>query len=154
MTAPASRYHRAMRAPLIGLLAAAFVFAGCTSAASSASPSSSASPTRSFSLASQQPVASPGSSPSGSAVIDLPAAFIAAVKVEIADDAGVSVNEVTIISAEALTFPDGSLGCPVPGLNYIQVQIDGFKVVGSAAGATFDYRGTSPSDITRCEKPR
>ncbi len=141
-----------MKITHVGLLAAFLFVAGCSAAASSPSPA--VSPTPSFSVASDQPSIIPGGSPSPSAgTIDLPAPIIAAVKVEIAKDAGVSASDVTIISGEAVTYPDGSLGCPQPGMAYTQIPVDGWKVVGTAAGATFDYRGSGLTDIRRCEKP-
>ncbi len=148
------RYHRIMTSRRVGLLAAMFVLVGCTAAGPSAIPASSR-PTPSFELASQQPTEVPGASltpaPDSGGV---PSAIIEAVKIEIADDAGLTPRDVTIVSSEAVTFADGSLDCPMPGVNYIQVQVDGFIVVGMAGGTTFDYRGTSPTDLRRCEKPR
>jgi hypothetical protein len=49
---------------------------------------------------------------------------------------------VTVISAEAVTFPDGSLGCPEPGMAYTQALVDGYKIVAEAGGKTYDFRGT------------
>ncbi len=149
---PTARYHRAMKTTRIGLVAAFLFVAGCSAAGSSVSPS--ASPAPSLSMASEQPSIIPGPSSSPSAgTIDLPAPIIAAVKAEIAKDAGVSASDVTIISGEAVSYPDGSLGCPQPGMAYTQIPVDGWKVVGTAAGATFDYRGSGLTEIRRCEKP-
>jgi hypothetical protein len=141
-----------LRLGLTGLVLSLIV--GCSAAGTTPSPEPSAIPSASLALASDQPTLAPGGTSAPAPTIDLPAAVIEAVKAEIAADAGVAARDVTIISAQAVTFPDGSLGCPSPGVNYIQVQVDGFIVVGTAAGATFDYRGTSPTDIRRCEKPR
>lgn len=149
------RYHRAMIPLRIGLLAATFIVVGCTAAGPSSTPPASNGPVPSLEPASQQPSLVPGeSAPSSPTIGNVPSEIIEAVKVEIASDAGLSPRDVQIVSAEAVTFPDGGLGCPEPGVNYIQVQVDGFTVIGTAGGATFDYRGTSPTDLRRCEKPR
>jgi hypothetical protein len=74
--------------------------------------------------------------------IVLPAATIEPVVADIARRAGVAPDQVTVLSAESVTFPDGGLGCPVPGMNYIQVLVDGYKIVAQANGITYDYRGT------------
>ena len=58
----------------------------------------------------------------------------------------------TLVSAEAVTFPDGGLGCPEPGMAYTQVMTDGYKVVATAGGKTYDYRGTG-STFRRCTNP-
>ena len=82
--------------------------------------------------------------------IALPPSIIAPVVDEIARVAGVSAGEVTILSAEAVTFPNGGLGCPVPGFSYKQVQVDGYKIVAVAGGTTYDYRGTTSGGFRRC----
>lgn len=45
-----------------------------------------------------------------------------------------------LVSSEAVTFADGSLGCPTPGQSYTQAQIDGMRVVVSVGATTYDYR--------------
>ena len=60
------------------------------------------------------------------------------------------VDQVTVQSAEPVTFPDGSLGCPVPGMAYTQHVVDGYKIVALAAGTTYDYRGTAPGKFRLC----
>ena len=88
--------------------------------------------------------------PSGS--IDLPQSVIDPVVAEVARLAGVPVAEVTVISAEEMTFSDGSLGCPVPGMSYTQALVDGYKIVAQAGGKTYDFRG-SGSAFRLCENP-
>ena len=51
-----------------------------------------------------------------------------------------------------MTFPDGGLGCPVPGMSYTQVQTEGFKVVVEAGNTSYDFRGTGPGTFRLCEK--
>jgi hypothetical protein len=75
--------------------------------------------------------------------IGLPASKIAPVVVDAAGRAGVTPDQVKVVSAEAMTFPDGSLGCPEPGMAYTQMVVDGFKIVAQAKGVTYDYRGTA-----------
>ena len=68
--------------------------------------------------------------------------MIEPVVAEVAKLAGVPADQVTVISAEAVTFPDGSLGCPQPGMAYTQALVDGYKIVAEAGGKTYDFRGT------------
>ena len=75
--------------------------------------------------------------------IGVPAATIAPVVVDAAGRAGVTPDQVKVVSAESMTFPDGGLGCPEPGMAYTQMVVDGFKIVVEANGTTFDYRGTA-----------
>lgn len=60
-------------------------------------------------------------------------------------DRGVTATP-ELVSAEAVTFNDGSLGCASPGQSYTQAQVDGMRVVVTAGGKTYDYRfGTGPT---------
>lgn len=57
-----------------------------------------------------------------------------------------------LVSAEAVTFTDGSLGCATPGQSYTQAMIDGMRVVVTAGGQSYDYRfgaGDAPTLCTR-----
>ena len=81
--------------------------------------------------------------------IALPASVIDPVIADIAKTAGVPVDEVEVISARSVTFPDGSLGCPIPGQAYTQVLVDGYRIVATVGTTVYDYRG-SGSTFKRC----
>lgn len=58
----------------------------------------------------------------------------------------------TVVSAENVRFNDGSLGCPQPGVQYIQAQVDGMRVIVEAGGKRYDYR-FGQGDVPRlCER--
>jgi hypothetical protein len=60
--------------------------------------------------------------------------------------AGVDVSRVTVVSTELGTWPDRSLGCPQPGMAYVQALTEGYRIVLAAGGMILDYRmGTSGS---------
>lgn len=82
--------------------------------------------------------------------IDLPSSIVDPVVDEIARVAGVATSDVVVLSGEAVTFPNGGLGCPEPGMAYTQVQVDGYKIVAVASGTTYDYRGTGVGTFRRC----
>src|SRR6185295_10876567 len=126
-------YHRAMRILSFTLLAAAWVVGGCSAASSSV-----------------QPPQVPGGSPSSN--IALPTSVIEPVVADVAKLAAIPADQVTVISAEAVTFPDGSLGCPQPGMAYTQALVDGYKIVAEAGGKTYDFRG-SGSSFRQCTNP-
>lgn len=65
---------------------------------------------------------------------------------------GEQVTDPTIVSAEPMTWNDGSLGCPEPGQLYTQALVDGFQVVLEIDGAEFDYRVGSATDVRLCEQ--
>jgi len=53
---------------------------------------------------------------------------------------GASPEQVTILSEEAVDFSDSSLGCPKPGMAYMQVITPGHKIMLEYKGATYDVR--------------
>jgi hypothetical protein len=123
------------------LVAAVWVVGGCSAAGGGSG---------SLRPASEQPSAVPAASSGGSpGTIDLPASVIDPVVADVARLAGVPIDQVTVLSAESVTFPDGGLGCPLPGMAYPQVQVEGYKIVAEAGGTTYDYRGTT-SGFRRC----
>jgi hypothetical protein len=133
----------------VALLAAIWIVSGCSAAGSSDG-------TGSLGPSSSEPSAIPddtGAASSSPGVLDLPASVIEPVVAEISRLSGVPVAEVSIVSAEAATFPDGSLGCPVPGMAYTQMVTDGYRIVADAGGTTYDYRGTRNS-FSRCLNPK
>lgn len=81
----------------------------------------------------------PGAStPSGSVEPGLQPAVDIAVA-DVATRTGVDPSAITVVSARNVTWPDGSNGCPQPGMNYIQVQVDGAEIILAANGATYRY---------------
>lgn len=66
---------------------------------------------------------------------------------------GAERQAVVILRDEAVTWPDGSLGCPQPGMAYPQVLIDGFWVVLRIGDTEYDYRADDRGRFILCEKP-
>ncbi len=64
---------------------------------------------------------------------------------------GAPITDVTVVSAEATTWNDGSLGCPVPGQMYTQALVDGYQVILEIDGERYDYRIGSGTDVRLCE---
>jgi hypothetical protein len=56
------------------------------------------------------------------------------------------------VQSEAIAWPDGSLGCPVPGLTYQQIVNPGYRIVFSVAGTRYDYRATEAGAVTLCQQ--
>lgn len=51
----------------------------------------------------------------------------------------VGVEEVTLVSTEAVEWPDASLGNPQPGMVYAQVITPGYKIILSAERQEYEY---------------
>lgn len=50
---------------------------------------------------------------------------------------GVTADEITVLSAEAMEWPDSSLGCPQPDMIYAAVITPGYQVTIEAQGTTY-----------------
>ncbi|WP_433158651.1 hypothetical protein [Kribbella sp. CA-247076] len=75
-------------------------------------------------------------------------------KADLVKRLGIEANQVTVVSAGEVTWPDGSLGCPEPGMNYTQALVPGSRVVLEAGGKEYHYHsgGTRPPFL--CTNPR
>jgi hypothetical protein len=65
----------------------------------------------------------------------------------------VDPSGVTVVSAEQVTWNDGSLGCPEPGGVYTQALVDGLRVVVEVDGEEYDYRIPNGGEPQLCESP-
>jgi len=57
---------------------------------------------------------------------------------------------VTVVSAERVTWPDTSYGCPRPGMAYAQVVADGSRIVLEASGRRYDYHVRPDATVFLC----
>ncbi|MBB5840335.1 hypothetical protein [Kribbella italica] len=74
-------------------------------------------------------------------------------KSDLAERAGVTVDEITLVSSEEVTWPDSSLGCPQPGMMYAQVLTSGSRIILSAGGRTYEYHSGGQRPPFLCETP-
>jgi hypothetical protein len=143
---PARRLTVIPFAQIVAILVASLVLA-CTG---SAGPSGSLSvePAGSGTRPSGRESIPPSGAPEPGAVPD---ALLQQVIAAAAADAGVEPADVVVISTEAVAWNDGSLGCPKPGVMYIQQIIQGYRVIVEAGGDRYDYRAGSSGAPKRCE---
>jgi hypothetical protein len=66
---------------------------------------------------------------------------------------GIDPGEVVVDSAQEVTWRDGSLGCPLPGMNYTQALVDGMRIVLEANGTVYHYHSGGDKDPFYCENP-
>lgn len=52
---------------------------------------------------------------------------------------GLPRAELKVVSAESVTWPDGSIGCPQPGVMYTQALVPGYRIRIQAATEVLDY---------------
>ena len=81
---------------------------------------------------------------------EVPSELRQSVIADAASRSGVDSSAVTVKSAEAVTWPDGSLGCPQPGVMYTQMIVPGYRVVLLANGKEYDYRAGQKGSFQLC----
>jgi hypothetical protein len=60
---------------------------------------------------------------------------------------------ITVLEARAVVWPDGSLGCPTPGMEYTQVLQEGVLIRLQLGGRTYAYHGGGRRLPELCETP-
>lgn len=93
--------------------------------------------------------------PPGSVTVAAPDPAAQAVRRFVAGERGVDLAEVRLVTSEAVTWPDSSLGCPEPGQMYLQVLTPGYRVVVEVGGdqLTVHTDRSDPPRIARCARP-
>ncbi len=64
------------------------------------------------------------------------------------------VAQLRVTLAEAVTWPDGALGCPEPGRQYSQVLVSGYRIRVEAGTKTLEYHGSLRGQPFLCPEPR
>lgn len=79
--------------------------------------------------------------------------FVEAAVADLASRLDVDEDEITVVTAEAVTWGDTSLGCPQPGMRYAQVVQDGTYIELEHDGRTYPYHsGGERPDPFLCEQ--
>jgi hypothetical protein len=84
---------------------------------------------------------------------DVPEAMLAELLDTAAAETGVSRDEISVVIAEAVTWADGSIGCPEPGMGYTQALVDGYRVILDVAGEEIAYHASRAGDFRACADP-
>ncbi|HEY5890652.1 MAG TPA: hypothetical protein VIW94_08125 [Acidimicrobiia bacterium] len=63
----------------------------------------------------------------------------------------IAEDDITVVVAEAVTWPDGSLGCPQPGVFYTQALVDGSRVLLESGGRLYAYHAGADGEPFLCE---
>ena len=66
----------------------------------------------------------------------------------------VDPKAVEIVSASAVIWSDGSLGCPADGMMYTQALVPGYRVRLRAAGQSLDYHAAANGHVALCPPER
>ena len=73
---------------------------------------------------------------------------------DLADRLGVALEDLEAVSFEQVTWSDGALGCPQPGMAYTQALVPGYRIVLVHDDGEFIYHGADGGDPFLCEGSR
>lgn len=82
------------------------------------------------------------------------AGAVALARADLGARSGQPPASIPVITAEAVTWPDTSLGCPAPDQGYLQVLTPGYRVVLDVFGERFDYRLDTGGGLVLCREGR
>jgi hypothetical protein len=95
-----------------------------------------------------QPVGSPVT------VASVPREVRRAVAADAARRFQVAESAVVLGAVEQVTWSDGSLGCPQPGMSYTQLQVPGYRVSATTAAGKMVYHTDMHGHAVTCGLPR
>ena len=72
-------------------------------------------------------------------------------KDDLAQRLAISVAQITLVEAKEVVWPDSSLGCPQPGMEYLQVPEDGAQILLQAQEKVYDYHVGGARGLFLCE---
>lgn len=134
---------RFSRAHPVAALAVVLVLAGC-SGSDEGEPSTTAEGPPATSKA---PLTVPSTTgPTG--VVSAPEAVVESARIDAAEVTGAAPDDVNVVSARAVVWPDTGLGCAAPGTSVAQVLTNGYWVVLQVGDRVLDYR-SGPDELVR-----
>lgn len=73
-------------------------------------------------------------------------------KQDLAQRLSIPLDQINLVEATAVVWPDSSMGCPQPGMAYLQVPQDGALIILQAEGNTYEYHRGGSRGLFLCEK--
>jgi hypothetical protein len=67
---------------------------------------------------------------------------------------GLERSRLVVESAAAVTWADGSLGCPQPGMNYTMALVPGYRIIVRAGAQRLDYHASRRGYFVLCPAGR
>jgi hypothetical protein len=81
-------------------------------------------------------------------------ALVEEARADLSKKLGIPEDQVSLLTASEVNWPDSSLGCPQSGMAYSQIVTRGYLVRLSAGGMTYEYHAALHGDIFYCPDPQ
>jgi len=119
-------------------------------------PTPSLPPPARTSLARPVPTAErvPTPAPAAAVTGEVPQTLLDTLLADAAQRSGVDRSQITVQLGQAVEWSDGALGCPKPGMNYLQVITPGYQVMLQAGANSYDYHADERGRFVLCEPGR
>ena len=76
--------------------------------------------------------------------------FTEAIARDLGQQIGVAAEDIRLVSAEPVVWPNGALGCPMEGTDYIEMQIQGLRLTFEADGNLYTFHTDGNSNYVFC----
>jgi hypothetical protein len=83
---------------------------------------------------------------------EVPEDLLAEMYAYMQDDMGLDPAQFTLVRAESVIWPDGSLGCPQPGMMYTMALVEGYWVQVMVGEELVDFRASQNGGFQLCEQ--
>jgi hypothetical protein len=80
--------------------------------------------------------------------------LIETAKADLASRLSLSAEEILVLEATSVTWPDASLGCPREGMLYAQILSPGYLIRLQSGDREFDYHAGRGGKVFYCENPK
>ncbi len=74
-------------------------------------------------------------------------------KADLSARLGIELDEIKLIQASNVTWPNGSLGCPQKDMSYTQALVPGVLIVLSGGSSKYQYHSGRGGDPRYCARP-
>ena len=72
-------------------------------------------------------------------------------KEDLAQRLNISVTQISLIKAKPVVWPDSSMGCPQPGMAYLQIPDDGALIILQVGDTSYEYHNGGNRGLFLCE---
>ena len=76
--------------------------------------------------------------------------LVALVKQHLAQRLSIAIDQIMLSDIKPVVWRDAGLGCPKPGIDYIQVETPGYNILLEAGGKTYTYHTDETKRFVQC----
>ena len=78
--------------------------------------------------------------------------MVVRVKEHLAQKLGIPIDQIVLSDIKPVVWRDAGLGCPKPGVDYIQMETPGYNILLAASGETYRYHTDQTKRFVQCNK--